>query len=238
MRTGPDLAIAGLVQVAGIRSLAEARMVRACGVDFLGFPLRLSVHDPDTTEDDARSIMAAVGPQNCVLITYETDPYSLLAFCRFLGVDIVQLHADVPPETIRLIKARAALRIIKSYVVGRDSLSPKDFVRAYAVSCDAFITDTFDPVSGASGATGKTHDWTVSAELVRCSTRPVILAGGLDPDNVREAIRIVRPAAVDAHTGVEAPDGSKDETMVRSFVQEARVGFAHVLDHAQWGRPR
>ena len=90
---------------------------------------------------------------------------------------------------------------------------------------DAFITDTYDPETGRSGATGKVHDWSVSLELVKCSLKPVILAGGLGPDNVAAAIRQVGPAGVDSHTGVEGADGRKDPGLVRAFVDNARNAF-------------
>lgn len=220
--------IDGSIQIAGVRTLEEARMLLACGVDLLGFPLRLPVHAPDTSEDEARAVIAAVGAASCVLITYEEDPSRLVDLCRFLKVGAVQLHADVPPESLARIKALASLSVIKSYVVGREDMDPAGFVRAFAPFCDAFITDTFDPATGASGATGRVHDWSVSAELVRLSPLPVILAGGLGPRNVRDAILAVRPAAVDVHTGVEAPDGSKDQRLVAAFVQAARAGFAEI----------
>jgi phosphoribosylanthranilate isomerase len=218
--------IDGAIQIAGVRTLEEARMLLASGVDLLGFPLRLPVHSPDTSEDEARAIISAVGVASCVLITYEEDPSRLVDLCRFLNVGTVQMHADVPPETLAKVKALAPLSVIKSYVVGREDMDPAGFVRAFAPFCDAFITDTFDPATGASGATGRVHDWSVSAELVRLSPLPVILAGGLGPRNVRDAILAVRPAAVDVHTGVEAPDGSKDQRLVAAFVQAARAGFA------------
>lgn len=217
--------IDGLVQVAGIGSLEEGRMLLDCGVDLLGFPLRLPVHEPDTSEAQARAIIEELGAAVCVLITYEDDPGRLVDLCRFLKVNTVQIHGDVAPETLALIRARYPLRVIKSYVVGREALEPKDFVQAYSPVCDAFITDTFDPATGASGATGKVHDWGVSAELIRHSLRPVILAGGLTPANVRQAVKNVCPAAVDVHTGVEAPGGSKNPELVRAFVREARAGF-------------
>lgn len=220
------MTIEGFVQVAGIGSLAEGRMLLDCGVDLLGFPLRLPVHATDTSEDEARAIIAELGTSFCVLITYEQDPDRLVEFCRFLDVNTVQLHADVSAETLARIRTRLPLRIFKSYVVGRESMSPARFAQIYSPVCEAFITDTFDLSTGASGATGLVHDWGVSAELVRHSPRPVILAGGLNPANVRQAISTVRPAAVDVHTGVEAPDGSKDPELVRAFVREARAGFA------------
>ena len=101
----------------------------------------------------------------------------------------------------------------------------KQTIKDFSACADAFITDTFDPVSGASGATGKTHNWRVSRKLVELSQRPVILAGGLNPANVRKAILEVRPAAVDSHTGVEAPDGRKDRSLVEAFVSEAKDAF-------------
>jgi len=215
-----------VVQVAGVRSLDEGRMLLGCGVDLLGFPLRLPVHAPDLGESEARAVIAGLGAARCVLITYEEDAAAVVEFCRFLSVGTVQLHADVPPETLARIRELGGPRVIKSYVVGREGVNPAEFARAYAPVCDAFITDTFDPLTGASGATGQVHDWAVSAELVRRSPRPVILAGGLNPANVRQAVMAVRPAAVDAHTGVEAPDGSKDPALVRAFMQAARAGFA------------
>ena len=221
--------ISGVVQVAGVGSLEEGRMLLECGVDLLGFPLRLPVHAPDTSEDQARAIIKALGPAVCVLITYEDDPDRLVDLCRFLNVDTVQLHSGVSPEILARIRARLPLRIFKSYVVGRESVEPKRFAQDYAPVCDAFITDTFDAATGASGATGLIHDWKVSAELVRCSPRPVILAGGLNPANVRQAIRSVLPAAVDVHTGVEDSSGAKNPERVRAFVREARAGFAEVF---------
>ena len=88
------------------------------------------------------------------------------------------------------------------------------------------LTDTYAPETGAAGATGRTHDWAVSRRLVELSPRPVILAGGLTPANVRQAIAAVRAAAVDVHTGVEDASGRKDRAKVREFVAEARAAFA------------
>ena len=70
-----------------------------------------------------------------------------------------------------------------------------------------------------------THDWEVSRRLVEYSPKPIILAGGLDPDNVRDAILQVGPAGVDAHTGVEGADGRKSHALVTRFVAAARDGF-------------
>jgi phosphoribosylanthranilate isomerase len=117
--------------------------------------------------------------------------------------------------------------VIKSLVVGlRDPAALEVEAERLAPWVDAFITDTFDPATGATGATGRTHDWSVSRRLVECLPRPVVLAGGLTPENVAEAIRQVRPAGVDSHTGVEGADGRKSRDKVMRFVAAARAAFA------------
>lgn len=220
---------AHVVQVAGVRSLDEARMLREAGVDLVGFPLRLDVHAPDTSEEEARRIIRDLGlGQAACLITYLTDAAGVRDLARFLGAAFVQLHAPVPPVSLGELRRLAPdLGIIKSLVVrGQDTAALIAEGLAASPFVDAFITDTFDPATGASGATGKTHDWSVSAALAHSLPRPLILAGGLAPDNVAEAVAAVRPCGVDAHTGLEDAAGNKDPKKVRTFVVRARKALA------------
>jgi phosphoribosylanthranilate isomerase len=154
----------------------------------------------------------------------------ILDLCRKLGTIRVQLHGDISiPELRKLKKLAPELYIIKSLIVRGDNFSQlAEQVNHFENIVDAFITDTHDPATGADGATGKTHDWSISRGLVEISPKPLILAGGLNPQNVRRAIFQVRPAGVDAHTGVENAAGRKDPAKVRKFVAEARVGFEEI----------
>jgi len=224
----PRLDQPGLIQVAGVIDQAEAEVLVACGVRFLGFPLRLPVNAEDLTEAQAARIIRALPPECCgVLITYADTADEVLALCRDLGAGAVQLHGPIAAAELARIRAAApALGMIKSLVVGEpSSRGLRQTVEAAAPHVDAFITDTFDPATGASGATGKTHDWAVSRDLVALSPRPVILAGGLTPDNVADAVRAVAPAGVDAHTGLEGADGRKDPERLRRFIAEAKAAF-------------
>lgn len=219
----------GLIQVAGIHDTAEARAVIASGVRWLGFPLRLPVHAEDLSEATAAALIAALpGDVQAVLITYLDRADEILAFGRELAVPVVQLHGDIALGELETLRRQApALGIFRSLVVGlHDAAALEARVRREAPLVDAFITDTYDPSTGASGATGRTHDWSVSRRLVACSPRPVILAGGLTPDNVAAAIAAVRPAGVDVHTGVEDPTtGRKCPAKLRRFVAAARRAF-------------
>jgi len=218
-----------IIQIAGISDRQEAEMLVACGVDWLGFPLRLAVHQEDLREAEAAYIIKSLPPPHeGVLITYLRKAEEITALCHSLGTRKVQLHGDITRDQLRLVKTLdPGLFVIKSLVVrGNNHAELETAVRLSSPYVDAFITDTYDPETGAYGATGKTHDWGVSRRLIQISPRPVILAGGLRPENVARAIREVQPAAVDAHTGVEGADGRKDLRCVQAFVAQARTAFA------------
>ena len=216
------------IQVAGVIDQAEAEMLVKLGVHYLGFPLRLPVHHEDLSEPEARAIISNLKPPaRGVLITYLNQAADIVEFCRLMGASIVQLHGDIEASELRRVKEHdSRLAIIKSLVVGQHPIGQLiEIITNTAAHADAYITDTFDTETRACGATGKTHDWKVSRQLVQHSPRPVILAGGLNPNNVREAILAVRPAGVDAHTGLEDVSGRKSEEKVKQFVSEAREGF-------------
>jgi phosphoribosylanthranilate isomerase len=217
-----------LIQIAGVIDAAEAEMLQQCGIRYLGFPLRLPVHREDLTERTAAAIITSLRPP-CfgVLITYLAEASAIAAFCRNLVARIVQLHGEIDRRELERLKVLdPALTVIKSLVIGmHETKALEAMVRDLSPVVDAFITDTFDPKSGASGATGKTHDWRVSRRLVELAERPVILAGGLTPENVKRAIVEVRPAGVDSHTCVEDSTGRKSREKMQQFVLEANEGF-------------
>jgi len=217
-----------IIQIAGIKDLGEALMLCEAGVTHLGFPLRLDYHPEDLPERQVRELIGSLPSEvGKVLITYLVDPQQILELARFVGTPTVQLHGRVTPEQSSELRRLAPdLTVIRSIIVaGSDPAPALEAARSVADRVDFFLTDTLDPDTGASGATGKTHDWGVSALLVAESGRPLILAGGLNHENVRPAILEVRPAGVDSHTGVEGPDGRKDRALVEGFVREARKGF-------------
>ncbi len=220
------------IQIAGIRDQQEAEMLIAAGVDWLGFPLKLTIHKEDLLEAEAVQIIKSLRPPHeGVLITYLNKADEIVTLCHSLGTGKIQIHGEITLEQLKAVKVLdSSLFVIKSLVVrDHNQNALEDEVHSLSPNIDAFITDTYDPASGACGATGKTHDWQVSRRLVEISPRPVILAGGLRPENVARAITEVRPAAVDVHTGVEGPDGRKDLRLVRAFIEQARAAFTKTV---------
>jgi phosphoribosylanthranilate isomerase len=150
-----------LIQIAGVIDAAEADMLQRCGVRYLGFPLRLPVHREDLSEKQAAAIIKSLAaPAFGVLITYLDRASEIAAFCDTLGTRIVQLHGEIERDELKRLRILDPnLTVIKSLVIGmRDDRALEAMLRELTPFVDAFITDTFDPNTGASGATGKTHD--------------------------------------------------------------------------------
>ncbi len=220
------------IQIAGVIDQTESEILAECGVEYLGFPLRLPVNKEDHTEEEAVKIISRL-PENVqpILITYLNSHQEIADFAGQLKVNCVQLHGSISVNELKLLKQNyPQFTIIKSLIVRENNLSQLQkeihFLDSFV---DAFITDTFDPATGATGATGKTHNWEVSKEIINSTKRPVILAGGLNPSNVKDAILKVKPAGVDTHTGVEDLSGRKNKKLVEEFLNNAKEAF-NIID--------
>jgi phosphoribosylanthranilate isomerase len=126
---------------------------------------------------------------------------------------MVQLHGDEGPDFCREVARRTGAKVIKATRVR----STADLVAAEAFRTDYHLLDAHRP--GARGGTGESFDWELVAG--RRSSVPMILAGGLTPDNVAEAISIARPYAVDVASGIESAPGVKDHALMRAFAEAA-----------------
>jgi phosphoribosylanthranilate isomerase len=212
------------IQIAGIADAADLAAAVEGGATHVGFPLRLPVHAEDCDALHAAALVARLpAGVEAVLITYLETAREIAALARQVGARTVQLHGDPPAEEVAALRRlEPGLALWAALVVGAEP-EPRLHERLSRLGprVDAFVTDTFDPRNGARGATGRTHDWGVSARLAAASPRPLILAGGLTPGTVAAAVAAVRPAGVDAHTGVEDAAGRKDPARVRAFVEAA-----------------
>lgn len=216
------------IQVAGIIDQVEADLILNGGVNFIGFPLRLPVNKEDITESETKNIISKLSPPKYgVVISYCSSKNETIDLCEKTGSNIIQLHGPIDSSELAKLKSmRSELIIIKSLVI--TNTNTEALINSLSILdtfVDAYITDTFDPLTGASGATGKTHDWEISKRIISSTTRPVILAGGLRPDNVYTAIKEVKPAGVDVHTGIEGLSGRKDKDLLDKFVREAKKAF-------------
>ncbi|SFG24785.1 phosphoribosylanthranilate isomerase [Desulfotomaculum arcticum] len=196
------------VKICGITGVDMALAAVEAGADALGFvfaPSRRRVQ-PET----ARAIIAQLPPFVArVGVFVNSPPGEIEQIARHCGLTAVQLSGDEPPG----YALDLALPIIRSLRVGNGKPVPD----LNGFKDDAFLFDTYCDKS--YGGTGKTFDWSL-LENIACP-KPVILAGGLNPFNVREAVRTVRPYAVDVSGGVET-NGQKDAQKIKEFITLAK----------------
>ena len=148
-----------------------------------------------------------------------SDETVLLA--KELGVTTIQLHGDTTPQEAKEVRRELPyMKLYKAIHVTR--IEAIQNAETYADVVDAVILDTINVSTNQVGGTGQTHDWSISAQIVKGLSIPVILAGGLNPDNVAEAIKQVQPFAVDVNSGVKNADGYKDFEKLKSFIERAK----------------
>ncbi len=213
------------IKICGLRTEHEARAAIGAGATALGMLVGLThLAEDEASEAEARHLVSALGPgPTMVLVTHLLDPAAIAALAARIGVSTIQVHGDVPPDGLRTLRALAPdARLIKAiHVTGPDAVAQ---AKAFAPLADALLLDSRD--ADRLGGTGRTHDWTISRRIVDAvAPVPVILAGGLTPDNVATAIATVRPAGVDVNSGVEDPTGAKDPARMRAFISTSQAAF-------------
>jgi phosphoribosylanthranilate isomerase len=200
------------VKICGITNLDDALAACAAGADALGFVFaeEARARNRHIAPEAARAIIRALPPfVQTVAVTVNDSLETLRAYLDF--VDRVQLHGEEPPEIAEALGHRA-IRVLRLKAGGRP-----------AVPDGPLLIDAHVP--GLRGGTGQTADW-AAARAIAEANPAVILAGGLDPENVAEAVRTVRPYGVDTSGGVEAAPGKKDHERIRRFIHEAKTSLS------------
>jgi phosphoribosylanthranilate isomerase len=202
------------VKVCGLTRIEDVQGAVAAGVDAIGFVFVAGTPRCVTVEWAARLRREVPPFVTAVGLFVDAPVETVLSTVESVRLDAVQLHGSEPPELAGACLQRT--RVIKAFrVKGSDTIAGLERYREVA---DAFLLDAFVP--GAHGGTGAKFDWDLAVAALS-SGRPVILAGGLNPDNVGEAVSRVRPFAVDVSSGVESGPGLKDARRIREFVAAA-----------------
>ena len=209
-----------LVKICGITDIATASAALACGADMLGFHVELN-HARNPVAPEAVDKIVSQLPETCtpVLVTSVTEPEKIIELVVKTGARAVQLHAD--RDGIRKIKtALPHLKLFKVINVFDESAIAE--AKNYEGVADALVLDSGIKENGQQGGTGKIHDWSISRKIVESTSLPVILAGGLNPEKVAEAVKTVQPYAVDVNSGVSNTDGKKNLENVKLFVERSK----------------
>ncbi|MFT4577742.1 MAG: phosphoribosylanthranilate isomerase [Nitrospinales bacterium] len=200
------------VKVCGMTSLKDALVAVEEGADAVGF-IFYKKSPRSVTMKTVREIILELPPfVDTVGVFVDETVEQINKIADYCNLDIIQLHGDESPTFCKKIRRR----VIKAFRV-KDMQSVKK-LSSFQVS--GFLLDTFS--KNLHGGTGKVFDWNLALPAKKIG--PVIMAGGLTPNNVQQAIRQVRPYGVDVCSGVESEPGIKDHKKVRAFLKNAKAG--------------
>ena len=202
------------VKICGITNIDDAAAAASFGADALGFifweksPRYIKVDSVARIISELPPFITKVG----VFVNETLDNIKRTA--QEARLDCVQLHGDETVEFASMVRAATNLSIIKVVRV-KDALDI-DGIERYRAS--AYLLDTFNPK--AMGGTGEVFDWDIAIEAKKKGR--IILSGGLNPDNIADAVKRVEPYAVDVGSGVELRPGKKDHEKIKSFIEKAK----------------
>jgi phosphoribosylanthranilate isomerase len=221
------------VQIYTLQSPEEALAVIEAGADHIGLTPSEHGLPGEIRFATARQIVETVGGRaTCVALTIDSDPEEILAMVRAVQPHVLHLcplkDAMTPDQVAALRAQLPGVQIMQAISVGGPETQAEAIrdAQMFAPVADYLILDTQAPEIPGIGASGKTHDWRISRAIVEAVSTPVILAGGLGPDNVGDAVRAVQPWGVDSLTHTNQPLGEgrfrKDVERVRQFALAAR----------------
>jgi len=205
------------IKICGITNREDAFAAVEYGADAVGFVFHPKSPRAVTLET-AKKILSELPPFiNAVGVFVNESKTNIEEIVEGVGLNVIQLHGNEPPEACHLLR-----KVIKAIRV-RD-LTDLGVLKRYNVS--AFLLDTYSPES--MGGTGQIFNWDIAVEAKKFGR--IILAGGLNPENVEEAIRRVQPYGIDVATGVEGNEkGKKDHKRLKLFIERARKASINSL---------
>jgi phosphoribosylanthranilate isomerase len=208
------------VKICGITREEDLAFAVAAGADAVGFLVGVPSSPRNLTLEKAKTLLQQVPIfVDNVVVTAPQSIDELAEICEKLKPKAIQIHGKKTFDASEIREKIKNVHLIKTIYVTKDALNEKAIEDLKTF--DAVLLDSF--TKGQYGGTGKVHDWTLSRQIREAiESIPVILAGGLKPENVKEAILTVQPYAVDVASGVELYPAVKDHKKIRAFVENAK----------------
>jgi phosphoribosylanthranilate isomerase len=214
------------VKICGLKTLADVAAVAASGAAYAGFVF-FAKSPRNLTIPAARelALAAPLGLAKVALVVDAEDAF-LDAITEAMPLDMLQLHGHESPDRVAEVRARYGLPVMKA--VGVADEGDLAAVFDYSLVADQILVDAKPPKNAdLPGGNGLSFDWRLVAQ--RRWLRPWMLAGGLTPDNVAEAIRLTNARQVDVSSGVESAPGVKDAGRISAFVKAAQMDGPPIL---------
>ena len=212
------------VKICANKSIQEAKICLDAGADIIGILVGQEHNSSDFVDKEVAKKIAEYVDKRCEvsLVTHLTDAKEIIELSKYIGNDIIQLHSNIAESEVEKInKSLPSIKLVRLIHISKDGTICSDFEKIkYA---DFYLLDSFNLQTNQVGGTGLTHDWHKSGELIKKLNKPTFLAGGLNPENVQQAIKIVNPYGVDVNSGCKNNNGVKDKEKVRKFVYNSKI---------------
>jgi phosphoribosylanthranilate isomerase len=214
------------VKICGVTREEDALLAARCGADAIGLLVGQRHNSPDFISADLAARIRCALPASIepVLVTHIPEVDDIERLLDVSGLKTVQLHSEISADAIRDLRKRLpSLRVFKLvHVVGLESV---DYPESFRHVVDGFVLDSVNVSTDQVGGTGKVHDWSISREIVsRYNDVRFFLAGGLNAQNVRAAVDLVKPFGVDVNSGTKGVDGFRDPRKMEEFIRRAKEG--------------
>lgn len=208
------------VKICGITREEDLAFAVAAGADAVGFLVGVSSSPRNLTIERAETLLGQVPVfVDSVVVTAPRSINGLAEICERLKPTAIQIHGKKDFEASEIRAQIKHTRLIKTVYVTEDALNKTAIEGLKAF--DAVLLDSF--AKGQYGGTGRIHDWNISRKIKETvAPLPLILAGGLKPENVKEAVQTVQPYAVDVASGVELRPAVKDHEKIRAFIENTK----------------
>jgi len=212
------------VKICANRSEEEAQMCLDAKADVIGILVGQQHSSDDFVDKEtAKRICDFVnGRADVSLVTHLTTADEIIALTKYIGNNVIQLHSNIPEIEVAMIhNALPNVKLVRLVHVSKDGTIVTDIDQMKYV--DYYLMDSFNLATNQVGGTGLTYNWLAVGEIIKKLKHPVFVAGGLNPDNVQQAIQEAHPYGVDVNSGCKV-NGRKNAEKVKAFVANAKEG--------------
>ena len=210
------------VKICANKNIYDAESCLLAGADIIGILVGQEHSSNDfITKEEAKEITKYInGRCDVSLVTHLEEADKIIKLTKYIGNNIIQLHSNIEETEVEKIKKELSnIKLVRLIHVSKDGKIKTNIKNMKYV--DYYILDSFNLETNQVGGTGLKFNWEKGKEIIEKLNKPTFLAGGLNPENVKEAINIVNPYGVDVNSGCKT-NGTKDRTKVIEFVRNAK----------------
>lgn len=211
------------VKICANKNINDAKMCLQAKADIIGVLVGQKHHSNDFIDkEQALKIRKYIAKKAKVaLVTHLKNADEIIELTKFIGNEIIQLHSDIlESEVKKIVAALKDIELVRLIHIAKDGKVITDYKKI--IYANYYLLDSFNLSTNQVGGTGLTHDWNKSKEIIKLLDKPTFLAGGLNPLNVADAIKITNAYGVDVNSGVKNDLLEKDFEKVKKFVYNAK----------------